>query len=77
MVLGNSMIESLTPSVNAPLGEYRGECERELSSTVSERLPSPEEESNMIYSVSIIKGKILLLTLSQLPAYILLCTQNP
>ncbi len=30
MVLGNSMIESLTPSVNAPLGESRGECEREF-----------------------------------------------
>jgi hypothetical protein len=58
------MIESLTPSVNAPLGESRGECERELSSTVSERLPSPEEESKMIYLVSIIKEKILKLTLS-------------
>jgi hypothetical protein len=42
------MIESLSPSVNAPLGESRGECERELSSTLSERLPSPEEESKMI-----------------------------
>jgi hypothetical protein len=59
MVLGNSMIESITPSVNGPLGESRGECERELSSTVSERFPSPEEESKMIYLVSIIKEKIL------------------
>ncbi len=51
------MIESLTPSVNAPLGESRGECKRE-SSTVSERLPSPEEESKMIYLVSVNnKGK--------------------
>jgi len=71
------MIESLSPSVNAPSGESRGECERELSSTLSERLPSPEEESKMIYLMQTMKEEILKLTLLQLPAYILLCTQNP
>jgi hypothetical protein len=57
MVLGNSMIKSLTPSVNTPLGESRGECERESSSTVSETLPSLEEESKMILLGANNKGK--------------------